>query len=309
MTISFSILITTHNRKSELLFTLHRLKATINRKDVEYIVCDDGSSDGTFEAIQSTFPEIILVHNKHSIGLIGSRNKLLSMARGNYAISLDDDAHFLSQNPLEIIEKTFSENPQCGVIAFRIYWGIDAPKETIHNASLKQVRGFVGCGHAWNMNAWKTIPNYPEWFIFYGEEDFAAHHLFLHNLTILYVPDILIHHRVDVSLRKQQKDYRLRLRRSLRSGWYLMILFYPWWSIPRRFAYSFWTQLKKRTLSGDMLGTIAIFQAIGDLIFKLPKLIALSQRYTEKQFHTYSLLTPTKIYWSPIENTNIQHDY
>jgi hypothetical protein len=28
------------------------------------------------------------------------------------------------------------------------------------------LQSFVGCGHVWRMDAWRTIENYPEWFIF-----------------------------------------------------------------------------------------------------------------------------------------------
>jgi hypothetical protein len=28
------------------------------------------------------------------------------------------------------------------------------------------------------MESWRDSPNYSDWFVFYGEEDFAAHQLF-----------------------------------------------------------------------------------------------------------------------------------
>jgi hypothetical protein len=39
---------------------------------------------------------------------------------------------------------------------------------------VENVKSFVGCGHAWRMKAWHEIPNYPEWFEFYGEENYAS---------------------------------------------------------------------------------------------------------------------------------------
>ena len=44
---TFSILITTKNRKSDLSFTLEKIKYLLEREDVDCIICDDGSSDGT----------------------------------------------------------------------------------------------------------------------------------------------------------------------------------------------------------------------------------------------------------------------
>lgn len=297
--ITFSILITTKNRLSDLLYTLSKTESLLQRNDVECIICDDGSTDATSDTIRVKYPEIALIRNDISIGLIGSRNKLLSIARGEYSISLDDDAHFLSEHPLENIERTFKKHSTCGVVAFRIFWGTEEPTHTLSNETEERVKGFIGCGHAWNMNAWRTIPNYPEWFIFYGEEDFASYHLFKHNWQIHYVPDILVHHRVDLTSRRTNNDYQIRMRRSLRAGWYLMFLFYPVKFIPKRWLYSLWVQIKKRTLKGNIPGTFAILQALGDLILNLPRILLNSKRFSSREFELYNKLPDAKIYWKP----------
>jgi GT2 family glycosyltransferase len=203
---------------------------------------------------------------------------------------------------LEEIEKMFKNTPDCGVLAFRIYWGIEPPKSAEHEDSITQVKGFVGCGHAWNMDAWRSIPDYPEWFIFYGEEDFAAYQLFLQNWKIIYAPQLFVHHRVDVRARKQQKDYRFRLRRSLRSGWYLMILFFPLRSIPKIFLYSLFMQIKKRVLVLDTKGSLALIQALGDLVINLPRLFKESRRFNRVTFDSLQKLPSSKIYWTPAKS-------
>ena len=47
ITKKFSILITTKNRVNDLGFTLEKIKHLIARDDLECIVYDDGSIDGT----------------------------------------------------------------------------------------------------------------------------------------------------------------------------------------------------------------------------------------------------------------------
>src|SRR5690606_33502883 len=131
-----------------------------------------------------------------------SRNELLNLTKAKYAITLDDDAHIVTQHSLEIIETFFEMHKKCAVIAFRIFWGKDAPDHVNHNLENTQVKGFVGCGHVWRMDAWRSIPNYPEWFVFYGEEEFASYQLFKNNWEVHYVPDVLVHHRVDIKNRK-----------------------------------------------------------------------------------------------------------
>jgi len=299
---TFSILITTKNRKDDLAFTLGKMSYLINENDIEFVVIDDGSIDGTYEYIKRNFPFVKLQRNPISKGYLFCRNKMLKETKTNYAISMDDDAHFITENPLKSIANHFERNPTCGLIALRIFWGLESPNTIISNEENSHVKGFVGCGHVWRMEAWKSIPNYPEWFIFYGEEDFAAYQLFKNNWEIHYLPELLVNHRVDVKARKNEKDYRLRLRRSLRSGWYLYIMFYPLKEIPRRFAYTFWMQIKNKVLKGDWKATIAIIQAICDVIINLPRLLGSSNRLTEKEFTDYNKLPETKLYWTPEEN-------
>ncbi|MGY5354053.1 glycosyltransferase family 2 protein [Wenyingzhuangia sp. IMCC45467] len=299
MNIKFSIVITTKNRLKDLIYTLKTLEVYTQRNDVEMIICDDASTDGTQEFLKNNCLEYTLIFNKKSKGLIANRNTLNNLAKGEYIISLDDDANFLSENVLEEIEKCFIDYPKCGVQNLRIFWSKKTPENKISTEKYQLNKGFVGCGHVWRKIAWDEIPNYPEWFVFYGEEDFAAFQLFKQGWNILYNPKVLVHHRVDIKLRKKQKDYRLRLRRSLRSGWYLYLLFYPTNEIPKRFIYTFWQQIKKKTFKGDVKATIAVFQAILDVIYNFPRIIKNANRLTTQEFKEYQQLPDTKLYWKP----------
>jgi len=299
---TFSILITTKNRKDDLAFTLRKIGYLINNKDIEVVVFDDGSIDGTYEYVKYNFPTIKIHRNLKSKGYLFCRNKMLNETKATYAVSLDDDAHFITENPLEAIFNHFEQHATCGLIALRIFWGLESPNEIVSKEEIGRVKGFVGCAHVWRMKAWHNIPNYPEWFIFYGEEDFAGYQLFKKNWEIHYLPEVLVNHRVDIKARKNEKDYRLRLRRSLRSGWYLYIMFYPCREIPRRFAYTLWIQIKYKVLKGDWKATFAIVQALGDVMINLPRLLTHANRLTNKEFEDYLQLPKTKLYWKPEKN-------
>ena len=295
--IKFSILISTKNRLKDLCFTLKKIEYLINRDDVECIICDDGSTDGTFKYLCENFSQIRLLQNQKSRGYIFSRNKLLNLTTAEFAISLDDDAHFLSDNPLELIENYFNKYTNCGLIAFRIFWGLNNPKSYFSADKPQRVQGFVGCAHVWRMSAWRKIPSYPEWFVFYGEEEFAAYQLFKKNIEIHYLPTVLVQHRVEVKSRKQNADYTVRLRRSLRSGWYLYFMFLPISKIPRKIAYSIWIQLTLKVFKGDFNALKAVTFALLDLILALPKIIKYSNRLTINEFKEFNQLQNTKIYW------------
>lgn len=296
---TFSILITTKNRLSDLAFTLEKIQYLLDKKEVVCLICDDGSTDGTASFLQAEYPEIKLIQNSNSQGLIYSRNRLLSMVTTEFAVSIDDDLHFVTQNPLEIISYFFIQNPEVGVLGFRIFWNKTEPISTATLEQSMPMQSYAGGAHAFRMKAWRDIPKYPAWFIFYGEENFASYHLFKKRWKIYYLPEVLVNHRVDLKLRKNNSDYVVRSRRALRAGWYLFFMFYPLKKIPRKMAYSLWMQFKNKVFQGDFKALIAIGMALLDLVWNVPRIIKNSNRLTQTEYDEYNQLPETKLYWQP----------
>jgi glycosyltransferase involved in cell wall biosynthesis len=296
----FAIHIATKNRKDDLLFTLEQVYPLLETPEVTCVVFDDGSNDGTAEAVKNKFPKVLLLQNQTSRGYLYCRNVMLNETQADIAISLDDDAHFLSENPLETIAEFFTENQKCGLIAFRIYWSKTVPEHTVTTEVSHPVKSYVGCGHAWRMNAWRSIPSYPEWFEFYGEETFASLHLFKNHWEVHYVPEVFVLHRVDLKLRKTQtKDFTLRYRRSLRAGWFAIFLFYPVGKVIHFFLYSLWMQLKTKIFKGQFKVLLPILGALWDLIVLSTKIRKNRTAFTTREFSEYAKLKEPKIYWKP----------
>lgn len=295
----FAILFTTKNRREELHFTLQKINSLLERPDVECWVCDDASDDDTTAFLSQHYPQIHRLRNETTKGLIYSRNRLMAATQADYAISLDDDLHFITENPLAAIEAYFQENKDCSVLSFRIFWAKHEPKSTVTQQKAHRVKSFAGGAHAWRMSDWKQIPEYPEWFFFYGEEDFAAHQLFKINKQVHYFPEILVNHRVDLKSRKKEADYQVRIRRSLRSGWYLYFLFCPKRMIPGRMLYTLYIQFRRRTFKGDWKATGAIFQALFDVMRNFGLLMKKSNRFSYSEYQRYFQLPETKLYWTP----------
>ncbi len=294
-----SIQITTKNRCEDLLFTLEKIRHLFG-ENVSCVVFDDGSDDGTFEVVQSKFPEIQLRQNLTSKGLMYCRNIMLNETKADFAISLDDDAHFLTANPIEICVDYFTSNPKCGLMAFRIFWSKSKPNSIATKEKPEEVNCFVGCGHAWRMAAWHQITNYPEWFQFYGEERFASFELMKNNWEIHYVPDVLVQHRVDVKERaNMRKDFATRYRKSLRADWYIFFLFYPINKIPKTLAYSVLMQFKTKIFKGNFRVISPLFMAFFDLFISLPRLIKQRNALTDEEYSAYAKLNVAKVYWVP----------
>ncbi|PHR74596.1 MAG: glycosyl transferase [Lutibacter sp.] len=295
----FTLLIPTKNRLTELRFTLKKLQFILENPLVDCIICDDGSTDGTSEYLTENHPNIKVIRNRSSKGIHAVRNKLLSLVKTPFALSIDDDAHFITEDVLKNIEEYFKNNEKVGLVSFRAFWSLKEPLSTNTIEKPVRVKSFGAVGFAMRMKTWNEIPKLLEWFKFYGEEDFIAFQLFKKGWKIDYLPEVLVHHRVDVKSRKNDKDYRLRLRRSLRSGWYLYFLFYPLKEIPRRFFYTLWMQLKLKVFKGDFKALIAIIQALFDVILNIPRLYKNSNRLTNNEFDAYQKIADAKIYWKP----------
>ncbi|MER7398928.1 glycosyltransferase [Streptomyces sp. NPDC000151] len=83
-----TVVVITHNRRAELLRTLRSLRALPERPPV--IVTDNGSTDGTAEAVAREFPEVRLLRPGRNLGAVG-RNLAVHFAGTPYVAFCDDD--------------------------------------------------------------------------------------------------------------------------------------------------------------------------------------------------------------------------
>ena len=60
-------------------------------KDLQIIVSDSGSSDGTVDMIRKEFPEVFIIDNKENIGFAKANNKAKKYCEGEYILMLNPD--------------------------------------------------------------------------------------------------------------------------------------------------------------------------------------------------------------------------
>jgi len=295
--VDFTILITTFNRCADLLITLHAFAKAY--PEVPIIICDDASTDETIKSVRENFPIIEIVQNKTNKGLIHNRNVLFSKVKTPYALSIDDDANFLTGNSFENILSYFEEHPKCAVLALRLYWGLERPETITTHQKPHQVDSFPGGAHALRMRAWREIPEYPAWYKFYGEEQFASLQFFKKGWEVHYLPQVLVHHRVDNKARKKNKDYVRRTRRALHASWSNILIFFPLYTLPRKLMYSVYAQLRLKVFKGDFRAGLGLLGAIIQVLVNLPKLINKRNTLTRSEYLAYRELPPVLIYWNP----------
>ncbi len=123
-------------------------------EDFEWLILDDGSSDGTWQYLQPLAhkPFIRLFRNPEKLGISKSRNRILKACEGQYISILDADDSFLP-NKVEHHAQLLDKHPEAGVVwgrsllikdrTFQIFpsldytqgWDLVSPYRVIHTAT------------------------------------------------------------------------------------------------------------------------------------------------------------------------------
>lgn len=113
-----SVLMTAYNNAPLIDKTIESvLKQTF--KDFELIICDDNSSDNTWQVISEYAqknPQIRVYRNEKNLGIAANRNRLLSLATGTYSALHDNDDISLPHR-LETQHNFMAQHPEivaCG---------------------------------------------------------------------------------------------------------------------------------------------------------------------------------------------------
>lgn len=103
-----SVIIPSKDRKISIKRAIESVRQQ-TAQNVQIVVVDDGSSDGTFEFIQNNLPEVIVIRNETSKGGAIARNQGAQMAEGDYIAFLDSDDEWLP-NHLELMIAFLEKN-------------------------------------------------------------------------------------------------------------------------------------------------------------------------------------------------------
>lgn len=211
-----SIMILSWNKKEYLQTCLPALaKATY--KNVEIIVVDNGSKDGTKEFLKKNYPKIKIVANKENLGFAGGNNAGLKAVTGDYILLLNNDTE-VTKGFIEPLVKVLDENPDIGVVQSKIIWMEDHKKLDSIGAFLTNT-GFLyhygydkqdlkkydkpvyvytvkGASMLMRADLVKKIGLFDDdYFIYFEETDFC-HRVWLAGYKITYEPKSIIYHKI-----------------------------------------------------------------------------------------------------------------
>lgn len=114
-----SIIIVSWNTRDLLRSCLQSIGEGADGLEIETIVIDNGSTDGSLEMVREQFPGVRLFDNPNNLGFAAANNYGMGQASGRYLLLLNSDAE-LHRGTLKEGIKYLESNQEVGVVGVRL---------------------------------------------------------------------------------------------------------------------------------------------------------------------------------------------
>jgi len=195
-----SVIYATFNRRKLILEALADLRKQ-TYKNIEVIVVDNGSTDGTANAIEKQFPGVTLIKLKENIGCPSGRNVGIRAAHGEYIMTLDDDA-FSEPTLIEKGVYILKNYPQIGIVYGKIFTYPSMQIENWNNRSSSEFSSksfftysFSEGGSLIRKKVLDEVGMYPENFFRQFENRDLGNRILNAGYRLLYYPRMVLYHK------------------------------------------------------------------------------------------------------------------
>lgn len=241
--IDLSIIVLSYNTRPLLRNCLKAIsKAKKNDYQIETIVVDNDSSDGSQEMVVDEFPWVRLIKSGKNLGFAGGNNLGLKKAQGEYLLFLNSDTEIKSEALIKMM-KFMKENPKTGAstpktmlfsggmdqdchrgfptpwASITYFLGLEKlfPKSRIFGQyhqfyldlnKIHEIDAGFGTFMFVRQKALEQVGNWDESYFFYGEDLDLFYRLKKAGWKIMFYPEILVTHHKGASsgLRKESKE-------------------------------------------------------------------------------------------------------
>lgn len=208
--------------------------------DIEYIVVDGLSKDGTIDIIKSYGDRISTFVSEKDAGLYDALNKGVRLATGDVIGFLHSDDIFYNDNAVASVVEAFAQNKTDSIYADLVYVDRQNPEKVIRNWKSGEYR------HSSFKNGW--MPPHPTFYVkkdvyqklglynttFKSAADYELmlRYLYKHKISTAYLPEYLVRMRVggksNVTLknriRANKEDYQAWVINKLEPRFYTRFL-------------------------------------------------------------------------------------
>ena len=222
-----SVVVASRNQRADLLATLPRHEAPV-------ILVDNGSTDGTVDAVRSALPEVQVIPLRRNLGAFARTIGVLA-ATTAYVAFADDDSWW-APGALASAVDLLEAHPAVALLTGRILLGpssrVDpltlrmaaAPLGTSPGGAGPDFLGFAACAAVVRRSAFLSVGGFDPVVRFPGEEERVTLDLADAGWLLSYVDDLVVHHhpspsRGSLAHRRTQVVRAALLTACLRRPW------------------------------------------------------------------------------------------
>lgn len=114
-----SIVVVSWNVREELRACLDSILGHETALDLEVLVVDNASSDGSADMVARDFPSVRLIRNSANLGFAKANNQGIALARGRYVLILNPDT-LVQHSALERMAEYADAHPEVGALGPRL---------------------------------------------------------------------------------------------------------------------------------------------------------------------------------------------
>lgn len=211
------------NGKNDTLECLESMNA-VDYSNLKIIVADNGSNDGSVDAIRHNFPHVIIIKNGENLGFAEGNNRAI-----NYALESGADFIFILNNDTIVDPKIVSalvmaskDNPKSGIFGTKIYYHAEPKRiwyaggywdkrtlrfEEVGKGEMDQgqyeliteTEWVIGCAMFIRAEVFRKIGLFESKFFLNNEEIDLCSRAKNSGFTCIYVPDARLWHKISVS--------------------------------------------------------------------------------------------------------------
>ena len=128
--LDISVIIVNYNVKEYIIKCIHSIQKFTSKKiNYEIIIVDNASIDGSYQYIESHFPEINLIKNSDNIGFSKAINQGTNVANGKYLFFLNPDTELI-EDSINVLYHFIKERSQVAAIGPKLINEIGATQKS-----------------------------------------------------------------------------------------------------------------------------------------------------------------------------------
>jgi len=125
--LDLSIAIVSWNVRTLLRECLRSIFENTRGMSFDVFVCDNGSSDGSFEMVKAEFPQVKLIENHTNLGFTKANNLIIKGSTGRYVILLNPDT-IVTKDSLATLVKFMDLRPSAGAVGPKLEYPDGSPQ-------------------------------------------------------------------------------------------------------------------------------------------------------------------------------------